>query len=210
MSLIEDLNWRYATKKMNGKTVPQDKIDYILEATLMAPSSSGLQPYRVFLISNKELREKMLPIASGQSQIMDASHVLVFAAWDSYSLAKIENVFDRTLTERGLPLNAMDDYKKNLWGIFEPQPNEAHAHHTAKQSYIALGIAMAAAAEQKVDATPMEGFNPAKLDELLGLPALGLKSTVVLTLGYRDEANDWLVNMKKVRIPKDEFITELD
>jgi nitroreductase/dihydropteridine reductase len=209
MQLIEALNWRYATKKMNGQTVPHEKLDYILEATRLSPSSSGLQQYKIFVISNKDLLEKIKPIAFNQSQITDCSHLLVFAAWDGYSLDRITKVFDRTLAERGLPADKMDDYKKTLWGMYEPLSTEWHANHAARQAYIALGIAMVAAAEQKVDATPIEGFLPEELDKILGLRELGLKSAVILPLGYRDEANDWLVNMKKVRTPMETFITEI-
>lgn len=209
MVLLEALNWRYATKKMNGQVVPQDKLDYILEAARLAPSSSGLQPYRVFVISNKELLEKIKPIAYNQSQITDASHLLVFAAWDGYSLAKIEDIFNKIIAERGLPAGTMDDYKKTLWGMYEPLGQEWHANHAARQAYISFGLAIGAAAEQRVDATPIEGFLPPALDELLGLKELGLRSAVILALGYRDEPNDWLVNMKKVRTPKETFITEI-
>jgi len=209
MKLIEALNWRYATKKMNGKIVPQEKLEYILEATRLAPSSSGLQPYQVFVISNREMLEKIKPFAWDQSQITDCSHLLVFASWDSYSLERIETVFDRTIAERGLPANAMDDYKKTIWGLYEPLSTEWYANHAARQAYIALGFAIVAAAEQQVDATPMEGFIPEELDKLLELKEKGLKSVVILPLGYRDEANDWLVNMKKVRTPKEIFFTEI-
>lgn len=209
MQLIEALNWRFATKKMNGNIVPQEKIDYILEAARLAPSSSGLQPYKIFVITNKELLEKIQPIAYNQGQITAASHVLVFAAWDGYTLENINNVFNRTIAERGLPATAMDDYKKQLWGMYEPLGKEWHAVHAAKQAYISLGLAMAAAAEQKVDATPMEGFSTVALDELLEFDKLGLKSVVILALGYRDAANDWLVNLKKVRTPLSEFVTEI-
>lgn len=209
MKLTEILNWRYATKKMNGKTVPQEKIDYILEAARLAPSSSGLQPYQIFVITNKELLAQIQPISWNQTQITDASHLLVFAAWDGYSPERIATVFDRTVAERGLPADAMDDYKKMLWDLYEPLGQEWHANHSARQAYISFGLAIAAAAEQQVDATPMEGFLPEKMDELLGLEALGLKSVVILPLGYRDEANDWLVNLKKVRTPVSEFVTEI-
>ena len=209
MNLIDILNWRYATKKMNGNKVPQEKLDYILEAARLAPSSSGLQPYKIFVITNPDLLEKIKTIGWNQSQITDCSHLLVFAAWDGYSLERITAVFDKTLAERGLPANTMDDYKKTLWGLYEPLSTESHANHAAHQAYISMGIAMVAAAEQKVDATPMEGFIPAELDKLLGLQEQGLKSVLLLPLGYRDEANDWLVNMKKVRTPKETFITEI-
>lgn len=210
MNLVEDLQWRYATKKMNGKTIPQKKLDYILEAARLAPSSSGLQPYKIFVISDKELLHKIKPVAWDQSQIVDASHVLVFAAWDSYNLDRIESVFEYTLEQRGLPPEAMDAYKEKLWGMYEPLSDDWHANHAAKQAYISFAMAIAAAAEQKVDATPMEGFTPEAVDELLGLKEKGLKSALILTLGYRDETEDWLVDMKKVRTPKEDFITELN
>ena len=209
MQLIDALKWRFATKKMNGQTVPQEKLDYILEATRLSPSSSGLQQYEVFVISNKELLEKIQPIAFNQSQITECSHLLVFAAWDSYSLERITEVFDRTVAERKLPADTMDAYKERLWGMYEPLSAEWHANHAARQAYIALGIAMVAAAEQEVDATPIEGFLPDELDKILELKEKGLKSAVLLPLGYRDAANDWLVNMKKVRTPMETFITEI-
>ncbi|MCV2485262.1 nitroreductase family protein [Flavobacterium sp. SH_e] len=209
MALIDALKWRYATKKMNGQAVPQEKVDYILEAAKLAPSSSGLQPYKIFVITNKELKDKIRAVSFDQSQVTDASHVLVWAAWDGYSLEKISAVFDRTIAERGIPANAMDEYKQRLWGMYEPLGQEWHANHAAKQAYISFGVAIAAAAEQQVDATPMEGFIPAEVDKLLGLSELGLKSVLVLPIGYRDDANDWLVNLKKVRTPQDEFITEI-
>ncbi len=210
MNLVEDLKWRYATKKMNGKTIPQEKLDYILEAARLAPSSSGLQPYKIFVITDKELLQKIKPVAWDQSQIIDASHVLVFAAWDGYTLDRIESVFNYTLNERGLPPDTMDAYKEKLWGMYEPLSDDWHENHAAKQAYISFAMAIAAAAEQKVDATPMEGFTPEAVDELLGLKEKKLKSALILTLGYRDEAEDWLVDMKKVRTPKEDFITELN
>jgi len=209
MALIDALKWRYATKKMNGQAVPQEKVDYILEAAKLAPSSSGLQPYKIFVITNKDLKEKIRAVSFDQSQVTDASHVLVWAAWDGYSLEKISAVFDRTIAERGIPADAMDEYKQRLWGMYEPLGQEWHANHAAKQAYISFGVAIAAAAEQQVDATPMEGFIPTEVDKLLGLNELGLKSVLVLPLGYRDDANDWLVNLKKVRTPQEDFITEI-
>lgn len=208
MALLDDLQWRYATKKMNGQKVSQEKLDYILEAARLAPSSSGLQPYRVFVIDDPEKLKEIRSFSFDQSQITDCSHLLVFAAWDGYSLERIGEVFSKTTTERGLPETAMDDYKKMLWGMYEPLGQEANATHAAKQSYIAFALAIAAAAEQKVDATPMEGFDRAKMDEFLGLDKLGLKSTVILPIGYRNQDEDWLVNMKKVRTSKEDFIIE--
>tara|TARA_B100000378_G_scaffold29267_1_gene22227 strand:+ start:215 stop:910 length:696 start_codon:yes stop_codon:yes gene_type:complete len=209
MSLLNDLQWRYATKKMNGKKVPQDKLDYILEAARLAPSSSGLQPYKIIVISDEALLTKIKDLAWNQNQIIDCSHLLVFAAWDKYTEERITEVFNYTMDERDLPHSTMDDYKNNLWGMYSQLSEEWHVHHASKQSYISFSMAIAAAAEQKVDATPMEGFIPEKLDELLKLKGSGYKSTLLLPLGYRENENDWLVNMKKVRTPKEEFITEM-
>lgn len=210
MSLLENLQWRYATKKMNGEKIPQEQIDYILEAIRLSPSSSGLQPYEILVITNQELKEKIRPIAFDQSQITDASHVLVFAAWDNYTEQRINDFFKRSNAERGLPDSATDAYRTRLLTMTAAKTAEQNFAHTAKQSAIALSIAMLAAAEQKVDATPMEGFNAEALDELLGLPEKGLKSTAILALGYRDEANDWLAKLKKVRAPKELLYTHLN
>jgi len=209
MSLIEDLQWRYATKKMNGQVVPQEKVDYILEAARLAPTSSGLQPFEILVITNKELLEKVLPLAHGQRQIVEASHVLVFAAWDNYTEERINEAFTRNNEERGLPSSATDDYRNMLLKIYLAKPAEENFTHAAKQVYIGFTAAIIAAAEQKVDATPMEGFNPAALDELLNLKEKGLRSVLLLPIGYREAEKDWLVNMKKIRVSKDRFITEL-
>lgn len=206
MSLIENLNWRYATKKMTGVQVAQDKVDYIVEAARLAPTSSGLQPFRVIQITDPELKAKVQPIAYGQSQIVDASHLLVFAAYDKYTQERIDAIFDQQEVERGLPKGYADDYKNQLSGMLLSQTAEQNFVHTSKQAYLAFGMAIAAAAEQKVDATPMEGFVPADLDKLLGLEELGLKSVTILALGYRDADNDWNNGLKKVRVATEDFL----
>ncbi|WP_231427874.1 MULTISPECIES: NAD(P)H-dependent oxidoreductase [Pedobacter] len=208
MSLIDALNWRYAVKKMNGQPVDQEKVDQIIQAALLAPTSSGLQPFKIIVITNQELKEKIAPIAYNQSQIIDSSHVLVFAAQENYTEEGIDAVFNRMNAERGLPLNTTDDYKNQLKGMILSRTAEENFNHAAKQAYIAFGIAIAEAATLKVDATPMEGFNAAQLDELLGLGEKHLKSVTLLPLGYRDEAGDWLANLKKVRTPLNEFAIE--
>ena len=208
MSLIDALNWRYAVKKMNGQPVEQDKVDQIIKAAQLAPTSSGLQPFKVIVITNQELKEQILPIAYNQSQVVDASHLLVFAAQDNYTEEGIDEVFDRMNTERGLPLDTTDAYKTQLKGTLLSRSAEENFHHAAKQAYLAFGIAIAEAALLKVDHTPMEGFNAQQLDELLGLDQKHLKSVTLLPLGNRDENGDWLANLKKVRTPLNEFLIE--
>ncbi len=209
MSITETLNWRYATKSYNGRIVPQNDIDIILDAIRLAPSSSGLQPFKVVVITNPELKEKIRPIAWNQQQITQCSHLLVFAAWDNYTVERINGVFERNNTERDLPSSATDDYRNMLIQSYTNLNAEQNFEHAARQTYISLGFGLYTAAQLRVDATPMEGFDNAALDELLNLKQHGLKSVTILTLGYRDAPNDWLAPMKKVRTPKKDFFIEL-
>lgn len=208
MSLIEALNWRYATKKMNGEAVQQEKVDMILEAARLAPTSSGLQPFKIIVISNPDKKKELMPLAFNQSQIVDASHVLIFAAWDNYTHENIDEVFNRTNAERGVPTSATEEYVARLKGMLVPRTAEENFQHAARQAYIGFGMAIAQAAMLKVDTTPMEGFDNAKVDEFLGLREKGLRSVSILTIGYRDAENDWLVNLKKVRQSLADFVIE--
>jgi nitroreductase/dihydropteridine reductase len=209
MSTIEALNWRYATKKMNGQKVPEHAVSQIIKAAHLAPTSSGLQPFKIIVITNQALKEKIATVANNQSQIADCSHLLVFAAWDNYTVENIKAVFAHANAERGLPPSTTADYENFLINAYTARSAEENFHHAAKQAYIAFGLAIAEAAMLEVDTTPMEGFDAAKLDELLGLPALHLRSTTLLPLGYRAESGDWLVNLKKVRTPLSDFLIEL-
>jgi len=209
MHFIEHLNWRYATKVMNGKEVSVSKINTILEAANLAPTSSGLQPFEILVIKNSELKEKIKPIANNQSVITDCSHLLVFACWDDYTEERINNAFEISHGIRGFN-EQWDNYRKFLIKSYVGRPQQENYEHAARQAYIAFAFAIAAAATEKVDATPIEGFNPEQLDNLLELNKQGLKSVLLLPLGYRDLDKDWLLNLKKVRKPKKDFIKELD
>ncbi len=210
MDLLKALNWRYAAKKMDpSKSVPQDKVDRILEAARLAPTSSGLQPFEIIVVTNKELREKIKPVAWNQAQITDGSHLLVFAAWDDYTPERINMMFDLTNAERGFANEGWENYRQMLLASYPSRGPEANFQHAARQAYIALGAALIAAAAEEVDSTPMEGFSPNDLDEILGLRARGLRSVVIVPLGYREAANDWLVNLKKIRRAPAQFITEM-
>jgi nitroreductase/dihydropteridine reductase len=211
MSLIEKLQWRYATKKMNAaKTVPEAKVDQILEAIRLTASSSGLQPYEVLVITNSDLRQKIRAVSNDQSQITDCSHLLVFAAWDNYTAERINAAFDMTETVRNFKSESGTAYRQMLLKAYPAREAEVNFTHTAKQAYIGLGTALIAAAYEQVDCTPMEGFDPKALDEILNLKEKGLRSVVMLPLGYRNADEDWLVNLKKVRRPKEAFITRIE
>lgn len=210
MELLDKLNWRYATKAMNGETVPQEKIDNIIEAISLAPTSSGLQPFEVVVVTNPEIKEKIKAAAWNQSVVTDCSHLFVFAAWDTYTEDRINKMFDLVNTERGFENEGWENYRQMLLGSYPNRDAEENFNHAAKQAYIAFSMALTAAAFEGVDATPMEGFDPAQVDEILGLREKGLRSCVLLPVGYRSPENDWLVNLKKVRKAKSDLVINVD
>lgn len=208
--LREKLNWRYATKKMDpSKVVPEDKVERILEAARLAPTSSGLQPFEIIVVKDRAVREKIQPVSWNQGQITDCSHLLVFAAWDDYTPERINMMFDLTNQVRSDINEGWEAYRQMLLDSYPARGPEVNFQHAARQAYIALGVALLAAAEEGVDSTPMEGFEPEKVDEILKLRERGLRSVLLMPLGYREAANDWLVNLKKVRRPKDKFVSEI-
>lgn len=210
MELLDRLKWRYATKAMNGKKVTQEKIDHIIEAASLAPTSSGLQPFEIMLITNQDIKEKIKPIAWNQSVITDCSHLLVFAAWDTYTADRINKMFNLTDSIRVVKNEGWENYRQLLLSSYPQQDAETNFNHAVKQAYIAFAMSITAAAFQSVDSTPIEGFDSAALDEILGLREKGLRSCVILALGYRDTENDWLVNLAKVRKPIKDLVTIID
>ncbi len=209
MSFLSNLNWRYATKKYDSaKKLAPDKVDAILEAIRMAPSSNGFQPYDVMVITQAAIREKLKPAAYNQTQITEASHVLVFAAWDNIHAGNLGKVFDNMAKIRGSSAEIEGRRKSSLDG-FAAKSAVENFNHAAQQAFIGLGFGLAAAAELQVDSSPMGGFNPAQFDEILGLKEKGLRSVAVMCLGYRDGNADWLVGLKKVRRPKAEMFHEV-
>ncbi|MCK0121550.1 NAD(P)H-dependent oxidoreductase [Loktanella sp. F6476L] len=209
-TLNEHLNWRYATKKMDAtKSVPQEKVDAIVEAIRMTPTSSGTQPFELLVVTNPDLRAQIAKASGDQAQITDGSHLLVFAAWDNYTADRIDAVVDLNVDVRGdLPM--LRAYYDNLKANYLPRDADVNYEHAARQAYIALGVALVAAAEQEVDSTPMEGFSPEAVDEILGLKERGLRSVVLMPLGYRDQDGDWLLPMGKVRKSRDTMVSVID
>ena len=204
MELIESLQWRYATKKMNGDKIPQDKLERILEATRLAPSSYGLTPYQVIVVEDQDIKEQLVGACYGQTQLADSSAVLVFATWDTIDEESVGNYINTIAKERNLPVNNLNDFKGMMVGTITNMTEEKKTIWAQKQVYIGLGFSLVASALEGVDSTPMEGFVPSQVDEVLGLKELGLSSTVILTLGYRDEV-DVLSTLKKVRRDNDNF-----
>ncbi|MEI8279873.1 MAG: NAD(P)H-dependent oxidoreductase [Bacteroidota bacterium] len=210
MDLVQQLNWRYATKRMTGQKVPKEKLDNIMEAIRLSASSMGLQPYHVLVIEDAELRKKMSAVAYKQPQITEASHLLLFAVWDSITKQRMDDFFNQVAEVRGVSIDTQKQYREMLEGKLKRETPEETFQWLARQAYIALGTGLSAAALQEVDATPMEGFDNKGMDELLGLKEKGLRSMAILALGYRDAANDKLLGAKKVRRNKEQFFIHMN
>ncbi len=208
--LLNKLQWRYATKKMDPtKPVSAAAVERIVEAARLAPTSSGLQPYEIVLVTNPEVRAQIRAKANGQAQITDGSHLLVFAAWDNYTPERINMMFDLTNAQRGNTSEGWENYRKMLLAAYPARPAQTNFEHAARQAYIGLGAALVAAAFEGVDSTPMEGFEPAAVDVILNLGARGLRSVAIMPLGYREAGADWLAPLVKVRRPREQFVTEV-
>lgn len=205
MNTLTSLKWRYATKRMNGEKVPAEKLENILEAIQLAPTSIGLQPFTVMVIGDPELKAKIAPAVNNQPQITEGSHVIVFAAWTEISDEKIDNYIEHIASVHNVSVESLGRIRNMIKGSVEGKTPEQLLNWTSRQAYIALGTGLVAAAEEHVDATPMEGFNPDALDLALGLKEKGLRSTVILALGYRDAEKDYLSSAKKVRRDKEDL-----
>ena len=206
MSLLDALKWRYAVKRMNGNKIPEAKLNTILEATKLAPSSFGLTPYNIIVIEDEETRKKLQPHFYNQPQVGESSALVIFATWNSITEKEVAEYMQEIAEERGVPVENLKDFAGYINGSIKNLTAEQLQIWAAKQTYIALGFTLVAAASEEVDATPMEGFIPDAVDEALGLKELGLHSAVAVTLGYRDAANDYLSGAKKVRRASEKLI----
>ena len=206
MSLLDSLKWRYAVKRMNGNKIPEATLNTILEATKLAPSSFGLTPYNIIVIEDEETRKKLQPHFYNQPQVGESSALVIFATWNSITEKEVAEYMQEIADERGVPVESLNDFASYINGSIKNLTTEQLQIWASKQTYIALGFTLVAAATEEIDATPMEGFKPDAVDEALGLKALGLHSAVAVTLGYRDAANDYLSGAKKVRRATEKLI----
>jgi nitroreductase len=190
---------------MNGEKIPQDKLERILEATRLAPSSYGLTPYNVIVVEDQKLKEELQGACYGQTQLSESSAVLVFATWDEVTENSVGNYINEIAKQREIPVESLNGLQDMMNGSLTNMTHEQKISWAQRQAYIGLGFALTAAAVEEVDSTPMEGFVPESVDTVLGLQELGLKSVVVLPLGYRDTENDSLSTLKKVRWDNDKF-----
>ncbi len=207
MNYLQDFNWRYAAKRYNGQPIDNHKKNNILEAIRLAPSSLGLQPYDVLVIEDEELRAKLAPAIFNQPQVTESAAILVFAAWNTLTEQQVEGYMNNIAATRNITVESLSDFRNMILGSIKGKTQEEIFQWNARQAYIGLGFATAAAALEQVDSTPMEGFNPKVVNEILGLEEKGLSAVTILALGYRDADKDMLANAPKVRRPAEEFFT---
>jgi nitroreductase / dihydropteridine reductase len=198
--ILQILQWRYATKRMTGKRIPDEKLETILDAIRMAPSSSGIQPYMITVIRDEQMRELIHKVACTQPQVLECSHLLVFSALMDINDSDIEEYISRISQIRNQTLDSLNKFRSNI-NELKLLSSEEFRHWASKQAYIALGFGLFAAAALQIDATPMEGFDPEIMDNVLKLKEKRYKSTVLMALGYRDPEKDRHVHLKKVRKP---------
>jgi nitroreductase/dihydropteridine reductase len=201
MSIIEDLQWRYATKRYINQSVPEPQIETLLETIRLSATSLGMQPFEVYDIRSTEIREQMRLAASNQPQLTEASHVFVFAVWTHVTEEMVDAYLNFVAVTRNREISQLEGFRKSILGFLGNKTNEEIIKWSSNQAYIALGKAMVAAAQMRIDSTPMEGFNRSQVDDILDLRSKNLHASVILTVGYRDVENDPIVNAPKVRKP---------
>jgi nitroreductase/dihydropteridine reductase len=209
MSLIDKLNWRYATKKFDAtKKLNAEQLNALLDAVQLAPSSAGLQAYRIIVVENPQIKEQLREAARGQQQLTTASHVIVFAAETNLDSAYVKTYIDRIATTRGIDRANLEGFEKNITHNINLMTEDVKIVWNHKQAYIALGVLLSAAADLGIDACPMEGFEAGRFDEILGLRELRLTTSVIAPIGFRAE-DDVLSKAAKVRRPKAELFIHI-
>lgn len=207
--VLAQLKWRYATKRFDlARKIPGDLWARLEEALTLSPSSYGLQPWKFFVVTDPAVRAKLAPVAWNQAQITTASHLVVFAVRKNMGAADAQRLAARTAEVRGVPVESVEAYKNMVAGAFSRLAPEQIDAWMARQVYIALGVFLTTAAMLGVDACPMEGFQPEKFDEILGLMEKGYGSVVLAAAGYRSP-DDKNATLEKVRYPKDEVIEHI-
>jgi nitroreductase len=205
--IIEQLNWRYAVKKFDaGRRIPDEDWNVLEHSLILAPSSYGLQPYKFIVVTDENLKRELTPAAYGQTQIADCSHLVVVAYKKVLTDADVEHYVDRIVEVRNAPRESFKDYEQTMKATAQKAVHEGTIETwNSRQAYLALGFLLETAALLEIDACPMEGFNPAEFNRILGLEE-DYSAVVLCPLGYRDRENDWLANLPKVRFTKEELI----
>ena len=208
MSLIESLNWRYATKKFNpDKKVSKEDLDTLKEAIRLSPTSYGLDLYKVFIIEDLELRKKLQPACWNQPHVTQASHMFVFTNVAKDFEAEIGKSIERKAKLTGKSVEEFEMYKNFVLGKMALRTPEGNADWTAKQTYIPLSNLLTTAAHLRIDCCPMEGFEPEQVNEILGIKEKGLNAAVLAVIGYRSEEDKTQHNPKSRKSTEELFET---
>lgn len=208
--LLQQLRWRYATKKFDStKTIPAADWDALEETLVLTPSSYGLQPWKFIVVTDPAIKQKLVPVSWGQQQLADCSHVVVFTIKKNLSAADVDRYLERIAQVRGGTAQSLATYRKMMVSDVIEGPRSAIVNEWAtRQVYIALGNFMTSAALLGIDTCPLEGIEPAKYDEILGLPARGLATMVACAAGYR-ATDDKYATLTKVRYPRESVIERI-
>lgn len=204
--IIEDLNWRYATKKFDPKKkISQQQLDTLLEVLRLTPTSYGLQPFKFLVVENQTIREKLKEKSWGQSQITDASHLIILSAYIDLHDYHVDELMQNTTDTRELEPSVLSNYSDFLKGTIAKLEQTKKKEWNSKQVYIALGYLLQACAQLRIDSIPMEGFDAEGYDEILDLKSKNLHALVVCPIGFRAE-DDSSQHWKKVRKSHDELV----
>jgi nitroreductase/dihydropteridine reductase len=206
MNSIESLQWRYATKKFDSeKNLDKSQLELLAQAFNLTATSYGLQPCRLVIVQDQDLKEKMVPLSYGQLQVKDASAVLVICT-TAVDANYVKDYFSIVKKERNTPDEVIQPFQDFLANTFSKKEVVETEQWAKNQAYLILGNLLTVCAQQQIDSCPMEGFVPEQVDQLLGLEEQGLKSILLLPVGYRSE-DDGMSQLKKVRRPQQEMVS---
>ncbi|MBI5421114.1 MAG: NAD(P)H-dependent oxidoreductase [Parcubacteria group bacterium] len=209
-TILEAFTWRYATQKFDtSKKLSDEQLNTLLEVIRLSPSSFGLQPWKFIVVRNPELRVKLRGAGYDQSKITDASHLIIFAVKKNLDDKTVDTYIQSVAQVRGVAFETLKGYGDMIKQFLSSMSQEAKMEWAARQAYIALGVLITAGAVEGIDVGPMEGFDPKKFDEILGLEQMGLETKVIVAVGFRSD-DDFPASLTKVRFPKEEVIIEMN
>ena len=208
MNIIESLKWRAAVRNFDSsKKVSTENVNALVEAGNLTATSMGLQPFKIIVLHNEEIQKELIPYSYNQKQVGEASHVLIFAIETNVNQQTIDNYLERHIEVRNVKASSLENYKNSMSNYLSMMDEETKKTWATKQAYIALGTVMTAAADLKIDSCAMEGFDPEKYQEMLGLKEENLLPVVVLPIGYRSE-EEMMAGLPKVRKTLQNFVIE--
>lgn len=210
MKVLEPLKWRAAVRNFDtSRIVSEEQLETLLEAGNLTATSMGLQPFKIIVVSNKELRKNLVPLSYNQQHVADASHVLVFAIETDIDQDNVDRYIQRAMELRNVPFSALEGYKNSIGGYMATMGQNEKRAWATKQAYIALGTVMAIAAELKIDSCAMEGFDPIGYQKILKLESKNLMPVVILPIGFRSD-EEKTASLPKIRKTREEFVLEID